>query len=818
MGLIGSITPANIYTTYPEPGLEVVYADIYLSILDSTTGQPTNGNNAVVDYKRDVTGVVTNLQQAVPGQAVQIYSGIIRQTRTYESGTTEVEYYVTFSVIGVGEPNPSAPVNICDLSITRINIVAPESAPGAHNAQITVVASSTYPMQFSLDNVTFQSSPTFSGLSSGLKTVYVIDDNTAGCAVNQSVTIPVTTNSLVSDPAVTIGNNKSRWNAAFNPILFIYQRKDFAVTGVTLDTATNKAKVAVNTSFNDEIKDKSVYINAGPYKGAFTVKSFSADTIVIDTPYISNASGFININQLKQYYKVLTRINYQDPITGQQNIIVSTNRPDSKGLIKADLSNFLQSLLRPKDESNYTQINYRDTNLSANYQIEYAEAWSNSTGDHVTDWITIAEPYYIVYAAKQLGDKHGGNLAAYVPFKTIVNGTPLAKWITDFAEPVYSNNYPFDLSFIYSEDMAGLELYAKISLLDINKDPIGGLSPSYLLNEDTSFLLNQDSSKLVIARSSSGNTTLAEHIGLNRFLVDHDFNDDVYYFTTGIYCQYGGEPSTFNYSITQTASPYVDANLQIQNNGTRVKDIYADETGTLNMPAGNSFLVEAYCHDASPAANPKLTLIIKKNNVVAFSKTVQATPGESLLYTGTVDVGAIYDINVIAADGLEDAADINIPDTTTVDITEIQLIADQIVRVDKNLDHNSVYMRWIGLTGSWNYYRFVYNQDVSLDVQNAIIIKNYVFDWENQEGIDEVIGKSAGQKIKVMAEDLSVTDIKGLQSIKYSPKVQMLVNKNPVKWQTVVLNTATFSEYETLNGYAPFSITFNLPAINIQTQ
>ena len=97
-------------------------------------------------------------------------------------------------------------------------------------------------------------------------------------------------------------------------------------------------------------------------------------------------------------------------------------------------------------------------------------------------------------------------------------------------------------------------------------------------------------------------------------------------------------------------------------------------------------------------------------------------------------------------------------------------------------------------------------------------IKNYVFDWENQDGIDEVIGKSAGQKIRVSAEDLSVADIKGLQSIKYSPKVQMLVNKNPVKWQTVVLNTATFSEYETLNGYAPFSITFNLPSINIQTQ
>jgi hypothetical protein len=148
----------------------------------------------------------------------------------------------------------------------------------------------------------------------------------------------------------------------------------------------------------------------------------------------------------------------------------------------------------------------------------------------------------------------------------------------------------------------------------------------------------------------------------------------------------------------------------------------------------------------------------------------------------------------------------------------VQLTQTQTIRVDHTPDINGVYMRWIGLTGSWNYYRFNYNQEISLDVQNATIIKNFVQNWQTQDGIEEVISKDAGQKMKLMAEDLSVADIKGLQSIKYSPKVQMLVNTNPVKWQTVVLNTATFSEYETVNGQAPFSITFNMPSINIQTQ
>jgi len=298
----------------------------------------------------------------------------------------------------------------------------------------------------------------------------------------------------------------------------------------------------------------------------------------------------------------------------------------------------------------------------------------------------------VVYAAKQLGTKHGGNLAAYVPFASVTDSPQLAKWITDFAEPAYSNGYPFDIGFIYSEYMLGLNVYCELTLLDINRTPLpGDAQANFLLNEDGSWLLNQDSSKLIISGQTISQTPLPVQLGLNRLLI----------------------------------------------NGT------------------------------VPAEARYITLTLK--------------------YDDTNDV--------------------------THAITQTQTI-----RVDDAVDERSVYMRWIGLSGSWEYYRFVYNQEISLDVQNATIIKNFVSDWENQDSIEEVISKDAGQKMKIMAEDLSVNDIKGLQSIKYSPKVQMLVNKNPVKWQTIVINTATYSEYETMNGQAPFSITFNMPSINIQTQ
>ncbi|MDB5136856.1 MAG: hypothetical protein JWP37_3459, partial [Mucilaginibacter sp.] len=249
----------------------------------------------------------------------------------------------------------------------------------------------------------------------------------------------------------------------------------------------------------------------------------------------------------------------------------------------------------------------------------------------------------------------------------------------------------FDIGFIYSEYLFGLNIYCELTPLDINRNALpGGAQATYLLTEDGSRLLDEDAGKWIITGQIISITPIAEQIGLNRLMINNSFPPEAYYFTIAL--KYDDEHTT--HTITQT----------------------------------------------------------------------------------------------------------------------------QTIRIDDAVDERSVYLRWIGLSGAWNYYRFVYNQEISLDVQNATIIKNYVSDWEKQDSIEEVIGKDAGQKMKVVAEDLSINDIKGLQSIKYSPKVQMLVNKNPVKWQTIVINTATYSEYETMNGQAPFSVTFNMPSINIQTQ
>jgi hypothetical protein len=701
MKITATINEIIASTTYPDQnGGQIDQGDVLISIIDADTRQPTNGNNCEVTYQRNENGATGNFTVTVPGQSYLLYSGVIRDYEYSPQGDMIRSDFVSFTIISVKPGNDPVPnPSVCDLKINYIDVNKIESAPGAADAQITVDATSSFAsIQYSIDmGASWQSSPIFANLKGGLKHILVKDSNPLGCTDTADVNIEISTNLLTGDPSVTLPNGYiSRWNAAFNPIVFTYQRKDFTIKNIVADSEKGHAAISVNANFKDAVTGQvkvtagdKVYINTPAYRGVYRVEKVTGtNTIVISTSFVNDdTTGFININSMYPYYELHTRITYTDPLSNAAATITSVNRPDNTGLIRADLSNFLQSLLRPADSSDYNQVDYHDTNLCASYTVAYAQHYDDGSDEgFTTSFNQIQQPYYVVYAAKQLGDKYGGNLTAYVPNV----GSP-AQWITDFKEPAYSTGYPFDIGFIYAEEMTNLQPYCQLTLLDINRDPLpGDPQPDYLQNEDDSWILNEDGSKFSIGNQTSFTMPLAGPVGLHRFTVIANFPAEAYFF-----------------------------NIQIR---------YDDENGT---------------H---------------------------------------------------------------------------ALTQEQTIRIDDAVDDNSVYLRWIGLSGSFNYYRFVYNQEISLDVQNAVIIKNFVQNWQNQDGIEEVISKSAGQKMKVMAEDLSVNDIRGLQSIKYSPKVQMLVNKNPVKWQTIVINTATYSEYETRNGQAPFSITFNMPSINIQTQ
>ena len=118
-----------------------------------------------------------NGSATIAGQTSPIYTGLLSDTST--------GYFTTFTITNVGTvPDPAPPVNVCDLVINFITVDKPESAPGAADGQITINATSSYgPILYSNDfGATYQTSPTFTGLTGGLAQPVVKDSNPTGCA------------------------------------------------------------------------------------------------------------------------------------------------------------------------------------------------------------------------------------------------------------------------------------------------------------------------------------------------------------------------------------------------------------------------------------------------------------------------------------------------------------------------------------------------------------------------------------------------------------------------------------------------------------
>jgi hypothetical protein len=325
----------------------------------------------------------------------------------------------------------------CDLSISTVTPTN-ETAPAAHNGSIAVTATSSHSgIQYSLDNTTWQSSNTFTGLTGGLGNVYVKDDGPCTASIEYYLpTTPIVVNRLVSTPAV----GQSRWSALFNPIVFGYQ----------------SATAAPGRKFITQI-----------------------------------TSGY----------------------DGATNVITATHAANLTGYCRADMSKYLRTLLQPKDELNYTAINYRDANISASYTVQYKEVWDGGTD---STWTSAGDPYYVTYSAMQIGNKTGGSMSPYVTLPDAVQAQP-AMFLNDFKHPVFYTDMPWDISFIYSEKVAGYQLKLGGNGIGINGNISGALGETMLLNEDGSVLLNEDGSKLLIEKQAPG--TLLNKLGVNRLRI-----------------------------------------------------------------------------------------------------------------------------------------------------------------------------------------------------------------------------------------------------------------------------------------------------------
>lgn len=141
----------------------------------------------------------------------------------------------------------------------------------------------------------------------------------------------------------------------------------------------------------------------------------------------------------------------------------------------------------------------------------------------------------------------------------------------------------------------------------------------------------------------------------------------------------------------------------------------------------------------------------------------------------------------------------------------------QIIKINRQCNDPYVYLKWLNTLGGWDYWRFGFDQIMSLSTSDGVVVDRNVFDWANDETISDTISKSVVERITIGA-NVSALKVSGLKGLHASTKIQMLVQNNPYKWHTVTLATGSFEIGRSKGKTSQLKFTIDLPEINIQRQ
>lgn len=293
------------------------------------------------------------------------------------------------------------------------------------------------------------------------------------------------------------GTTYSRWTALHNPYLFEFTRKDYAVTSTAIRPAYHATlpTVQVTGDLTGLLSaGETIYLSSGVYDGAYEVEavypiSATLSYVVINTPYISvGGSGYINLPILVNYKLYIIIYN---AVTNAV-IDVLYPKPDSTGLVIADMAGAIKSILETEDTCSFINYNEKNDKLSGAFYIGYGVTYKFGETQITTTEVVDAYTYYWISAARQVTGKTvlgiggaGQNMKEFVPYN---QSGSAAKFLTMFDRPTQFEGYPFTIGFIYSEDFPLVYLERHQQNKNINSQATSSESSQVLYNSEQGYM------------------------------------------------------------------------------------------------------------------------------------------------------------------------------------------------------------------------------------------------------------------------------------------------------------------------------------------
>ena len=264
-------------------------------------------------------------------------------------------------------------------------------------------------------------------------------------------------------------SNTSKWVGIHQPVEFEVKRKDISIILIKNSSNGNKffkiSRIDFNNSGLQEGKSFAYLCGPEDNKRQFTltpisfiigVKSVLIEVSmagVIDANKITTYKAYINVDRKGYYIETFVYQSIKNSILELAGVVRS--KTDVWGDAKINIQKVLSSNITNQNKSSYTKINEPIYNQGGIYNIKTREIYDGFIGPFTT--LLNTDNLYFVNGSKQLQDPNNYNFGEFVP---TLNDSRVskAKFLSVFDKPTYFNNYPFDISFIYSDNLIAKQI------------------------------------------------------------------------------------------------------------------------------------------------------------------------------------------------------------------------------------------------------------------------------------------------------------------------------------------------------------------------
>jgi hypothetical protein len=254
--------------------------------------------------------------------------------------------------------------------------------------------------------------------------------------------MPIT---LISDPSHVIQVSPAiicRWLATECPNNFALQRKDWTILNAS-EYAGSPAGTAfeVDADFTGSVGDIITIVDGDgvAHSGAITdITDSPARNLLCDIAWSDFASSpaYMNDETLYGGYYFEGRLT----VNGVAQTLTVIASPNTVGLANIDVSGILRIMVSLGKTGDYSALVMAETNKGGSFTFAYRGCWYGSNEAYTEEGNT----WYYTEAVRSI--EQGSNLYEY-----FANDAEDAPFMNAFAQPVYFEGFPFDLTFLLPE-------------------------------------------------------------------------------------------------------------------------------------------------------------------------------------------------------------------------------------------------------------------------------------------------------------------------------------------------------------------------------